>query len=173
MSSLWILSYNFFLISLIAIGGVSAVIPEIHRVFIEQYHLMDEQLFTQLFALSQAAPGPNLIFVGLFGWQVAGALGAIVSLLSLCVPTLILAVMFEKAGAKYQKKKWYYVVKLSLSPIAIGLLLSTSTLLIKKEFNWKIMLFVSFIVFILSRWKINSIYLLFIGAIVGALGLLN
>lgn len=173
MNLIWILSYNFFLISLIAIGGVSAVVPEIHRVFVEQYHLMDEQLFTQLFAISQAAPGPNVIFVGLFGWRVAGVMGAVVSLFSLCVPTLLLAVMFEKTGSQYQSKKWYNVIKLSLSPIAIGLLLSTSTLLIKKDFNWKMIVFISFIVFILSKWKLNSIYLLFIGIIVGALGLLN
>ncbi|MCK6597975.1 MAG: chromate transporter, partial [Bdellovibrionaceae bacterium] len=164
---------NFFIISLIAIGGVSAVVPEIHRVFVEHYHLMDEQLFTQLFAISQAAPGPNVIFVGLFGWQVAGVMGAVVSLFSLCVPTLLLAVMFEKTGSQYQSKKWYNVIKLSLSPIAIGLLLSTSTLLIKKDFNWKMIVFISVIVFILSKWKLNSIYLLFIGIIVGALGLLN
>lgn len=173
MNLIWILSYNFFIISLIAIGGVSAVVPEIHRVFVEQYHLMDEQLFTQLFAISQAAPGPNVIFVGLFGWQVAGVMGAVVSLFSLCVPTLLLAVMFEKTGSQYQSKKWYNVIKLSLSPIAIGLLLSTSTLLIKKDFNWKMIVFISVIVFILSKWKLNSIYLLFIGIIVGALGLLN
>lgn len=173
MSLLLTLSYQFFLISLIAIGGVSATLPEIHRVFVENLHLMNNQQFAQLYALSQAAPGPNLLFVGLFGWQMAGFLGSVVSLVSLCGPTLAIAIVFEKIGAQYHDALFYRAMRIGLAPVAIGLLLSTAVLLIRSQFNWKFLIFTGLNIFIMIRWKMNSIYLIIAGAAVGAFGILN
>jgi len=36
--------------------------------------------FTQLFAVSQAAPGPNILFTSLIGWKLAGLGGALAAL---------------------------------------------------------------------------------------------
>ncbi len=141
MNILIVLALNFFLISLVAIGGVSAALPEIHRIFVDQLHLLDEVTFSHLYALSQASPGPNLMFVGLFGWHMAGATGALVSLVSLCGPTLLLAIGVEQFGSQNQNSPVFTMLKSALVPISIGLLASTVALLLKSQANWKLGVF--------------------------------
>ena len=72
---------QFAILSLFAVGGVMAVIPEMHRQAVEVSHWMTERQFADLFAIAQAAPGPNIIIVTLIGFQVAGFAGAIVATL--------------------------------------------------------------------------------------------
>jgi len=73
------LAANFALLSLLAFGGIGAVTPEIHRVAVEQLHWLSEREFVDYFAIAQGAPGPNVLFVTLIGWHVAGIAGALVA----------------------------------------------------------------------------------------------
>ena len=77
---LWQLASGFAAISLIAVGGGIAVIPEMSRLVVETHGWMSQARFAELFALAQAAPGPNVLVVGLIGWQVAGLAGMVFSL---------------------------------------------------------------------------------------------
>src|SRR5258706_13600256 len=63
---------DFSLLSLIAVGGAITVIPEMHRSVVEVHGWMSGAQFADLFALAQAAPGPNILVVSLIGWKVAG-----------------------------------------------------------------------------------------------------
>ena len=65
-------------LSLLAFGGANAVIPEMQRQVVDVHHWMTAQDFAAMFALAQAAPGPNMMVVGLVGWRVAGVAGAVV-----------------------------------------------------------------------------------------------
>ena len=172
MKILWTLAVQFFLISFLAVGGVSAALPEIHRVFVNQLHLMNNETFNSLFALSQSAPGPNLLFVGLFGLKIAGISGALVSLIALCVPTLLLSVVVEKYGSKYKDSRFYSSLRKSLSPIAIGLLISTSILLIKSATDLRIYILAVISVVLLLTTKVPPLLLMFAGALLGATGIL-
>src|SRR5690606_13671261 len=69
----------FAVISLMAFGGVNAVLPEVHRQAVDIHAWVSNDGFTELYALSQAAPGPNMMIVTLIGWQVGGVLGAFVA----------------------------------------------------------------------------------------------
>ena len=42
--------------------------------------------FTRLFAVAQAAPGPNVLITSLIGYRVAGVAGSLVALFALCLP---------------------------------------------------------------------------------------
>ena len=55
------------------------LIPDMQLRAVEVEHWMTAADFSQLFALSQAAPGPNVLIVSLIGWKVAGVLGGFVS----------------------------------------------------------------------------------------------
>ena len=69
------LAVDFGLLSLIAVGGAMTVLPEMHRTVVDQHGWMSAATFADLFALAQAAPGPNVLFVSLIGWHVAGLAG--------------------------------------------------------------------------------------------------
>src|SRR5262249_49498737 len=73
------LASHFLVLSVLAFGGANAVIPEIHRDAVEVSRWMTDQQFADLFAISQASPGPNILIVALVGYQVAGVAGALVA----------------------------------------------------------------------------------------------
>src|SRR5207245_11699422 len=81
---------QFAILSLLSIGGANAVIPEIQRRAVEVEHWMTNADFAQMFALSQASPGPNVLIVSLVGWKAAGIPGAIVALLAMSGPSSML-----------------------------------------------------------------------------------
>ena len=70
---------SFSLFSLMAVGGAITLIPEMHYYVVESHHWMTGQEFAALFAIAQAAPGPNVLVVSLIGWKVAGLAGALVA----------------------------------------------------------------------------------------------
>jgi len=82
---------TFALMSLFAVGGASAAIPEMHRIAVDVQHWMTDRQFADLYAISQLSPGPNVLIVTLIGYSVAGIAGALAATLAMCVPTAVLA----------------------------------------------------------------------------------
>ena len=81
----------FALLSLLSVGGMSSIMPEFQRVVVETNHWVTPAEFTQLFAVSQAAPGPNVLISSLIGWHVAGILGALAAFAAFALPASVLA----------------------------------------------------------------------------------
>jgi len=100
---LWELAAQFFLLSLLSIGGANAILPEIHLRVVETKQWMTDADFAQLFALSQAAPGPNVLIVSLVGWKVAGVLGGVIALLAMSGPSSILT--YGVAHARSEERR--------------------------------------------------------------------
>lgn len=172
MNILVILAGHFLLLSITAIGGVNASMPEIHRVFVESLHLLSNQEFSELYALSQAAPGPNLLFVALFGWKIASYSGATISLLAMCIPSSLFAIFTEHFGTKYQKAKWSIVARSALSPVTIGLMCSSGLILLKESHHTaSIVLTLATIATMWKFKKLNPIWAIIAGAVLGITGI--
>lgn len=77
MSPLLTIALRFAVLSLLAVGGVTSVLPEVHRVVVDVHGWLTDAEFTRMFALAQANPGPNMLIVTLIGWRVAGLPGAL------------------------------------------------------------------------------------------------
>jgi hypothetical protein len=86
MSVVGELFLEFALLSFVAFGGATALLPEMHRVVVDNHHWLDDTTFTHLYAIAQAAPGPNVLVVTLIGWEVAGLAGALAATLAMCLP---------------------------------------------------------------------------------------
>ena len=70
-SQAWLQLFGHFaMLSLLAIGGAITTVPEIHRYIVGQRGWLDDVSFSGSIALAQAAPGPNVLFVALMGWNV-------------------------------------------------------------------------------------------------------
>ena len=85
------LGLHFALLSLMAIGGISSILPDMQRYVVEANHWLSGTQFADAYALGQAAPGPNMMFVTLLGWQLAGWAGAIVATLAIIFPPILLS----------------------------------------------------------------------------------
>jgi chromate transporter len=112
----------FALLSLFAIGGANAALPEMHRLAVEVEHWMSDRQFADMFAIAQVTPGPNVIVVTLIGYHVAGVTGALVATLAMCGPTCLFAFFVGRIWDRFKDAPWRAALQAALVPISIGLI---------------------------------------------------
>lgn len=120
---------HFMLLSLLAIGGAITTTPEMQRWVVGERGWLSDAQFTASVALAQAAPGPNLLFVAVVGWNVAGLAGVAVTLLGSLLPSTTLALAASRWGARHQTHRLVLAFKAGMAPLTIGLLLATGWVL--------------------------------------------
>ena len=123
------LALDFALLSLLAVGGVVTIIPEMHRAVVEVNGWMSSEAFATFFALAQAAPGPNVMVVTLIGWHVAGPAGALVATTAMLAPAAALTYGASKVWARWNQFAWYRTFERGLVPVTVGLILAGGWLL--------------------------------------------
>ena len=163
-------------LSLVAVGGANAAVPEIRRIVVDRCHWMSATQFIHLFAISQAAPGPNVLLVSLIGWRLAGLAGLLVCTLAMNVPSSILAFAAGRAWTRWSGSPWIERLQGTLAPLAVGLITASGTVMARASDHgmaaWIITALVAaFVVF--SRrnllWAIGSAAVA--GVALGRLGL--
>ena len=120
------LALHFALMSLFAIGGANAAVPEMHRLAVEVMQWMTDRQFTDLFAIAQVTPGPNVIIVTLIGYHVAGLPGALVTTVAMCGPTCLFAGIVGRVWDRFRTATWRVVIQAGLVPLSIGLLAASA-----------------------------------------------
>jgi chromate transporter len=118
------LALDFSVLSLIAVGGAVTVLPEMHRSVVVVHGWMSGAQFAELFALAQAAPGPNILVVSLVGWKVAGLSGAVVATAAMCGPSCVLTFAVSRIWQRFRFARWRSAVQDGLVPVTVGLLLA-------------------------------------------------
>lgn len=118
-------------VSLLAVGGATAVLPEVHRQLVDETGLLSTREFADLFALAQTAPGPNVIAFSLFGWKLAGLPGLAVTTIAVLTPACLLALAASRILSRRDGfvGLWLERLKAALVPLAIGLMLASGWLL--------------------------------------------
>jgi len=131
------LAVQFAIMSLLALGGANAVVPEMHRQAVELRSWMSEREFADMFAISQAAPGPNVMLVTLIGYHVAGVAGALVTTLAMCGPTAVLAQFLGHAWYRFKDAPWRIAVQNGVTPISVGLVAASAIVLTRaSDHSW-------------------------------------
>ena len=157
--------------SLIAFGGINALLPELFKLAVNQEQWIDVQTFSDYFAIAQASPGPNFMTVTLIGWHLYGVIGAFVATLAIAWPSSILIFYLQRLllGIKDPIKK--RAIQYAAAALAIGLVLS-SAWEIALQINhgvaaYSLTVFTILFTFF-TRW--HPLYLIVLGAIIGSLG---
>jgi chromate transporter len=118
-------------LSFLCIGGTIPLIPDMHRFFVDSRGLMTTSEFAGYIALAQAAPGPNILYVALFGYHVAGLAGALTTLGAISLGPFILVIITTKFFTRLQSNPWREIVLRGLAPVTVGLMLAGCVLLTK------------------------------------------
>ena len=126
-----VLAAQFFGLSLMAFGGANAVVPKLQREVVDVHHWMGDRDFAALFAIAQAAPGPNVMISTLVGWKVAGLAGALVATFAMCAPACVLAVWVAKIWDRYREAPLRAALATGLAPVTVGLIGASAYLLIR------------------------------------------
>jgi len=119
----------FALLSLFAVGGANAAIPEMHRIAVEAMHWMTDRQFADSYAIAQMSPGPNVIVVTLIGYHVAGLAGAAVATAAMCGPTCVLAYIVTRTWDRFKEARWRIAIQAGLVPLSLGLIAASALVL--------------------------------------------
>jgi chromate transporter len=190
----WLSLFTHFLgVSLLAVGGAISAAPEMHRFLVSEQHWLDDATFANSITLAQAAPGPNVLFVAAMGMNVGlaqsggahagwtawlyGALGAAISMFGMLLPSGILTLFIARWSRHNRELPFVKAFKAGMAPIVIGLLISTGYVLNNHNHQWSkdwpLWVLSAISVWVVWRTKIHLLWLLGLGAALGALGLLQ
>jgi chromate transporter len=181
---------HFATLSLLAVGGAITTAPDMHRhLVLDQRWLTDTQ-FVSSIALSQAAPGPNVLFVALLGWNVgmnaAGGhaagwhawgwalLGVTISMVAILLPSSVLTYSATRWAHRNREMRAVRAFKTGMAPIVIALLIATGWLLSahhdQPDRDWPLWLLTAVTTVLVWRTRIHLLWLLAAGAGLGWLG---
>jgi chromate transporter len=171
--SLFTLAWSFGMMSLFAVGGANSAIPEIHRLAVDVNHWLSDKQFADVFAISQLSPGPNVLIVTLIGYQVAGIMGALVATLAMCGPTAVFAYYVSRLLARSGHAQWPGIVQAALVPLSIGLMSASGlVLLFTSNTSWAAFLVTGSVAVLAFATRLNPLWLLVAGGLLGFAGVL-
>ena len=186
----WGMFQHFASLSLLAVGGAITTAPDMHRYLVDETHWLSDAQFTSSIALAQAAPGPNILFVALMGWNVGlnaasslgsvwvsatlAMLGLLVAMLGIMLPSSILTYTATRWAHQHREMRAIRAFKSGMAPIVIALLLATAWLLTlshnQPARDWPLYLLTLLTTLIVWRTKVHMLWLIGAGALLGALG---
>jgi chromate transporter len=163
------LALYFSLLSVISMGGMPAVIPEMQRYVVDVKGWLAADEFVQMYALGQAAPGPNVLIASLVGLKVAGLWGALVALLAMCGPAAVIAWWVAGLWDRFKDSPWRAMIQRAMQPMVVGLILSGGYVLATPgDPDWRMWLIAGGTAAgVLAAPRLNPLWLLGAGGIVG------
>jgi chromate transporter len=166
---------HFLMLSLLAVGGAITTAPDMHRYVVTEHGWITGAQFTSSIALAQAAPGPNVLFVAVIGWNVAGPIGALATMTGTLLPSTALTLFVSRWGARRRETRGVRAFTAGLTPLTIGLLVATGWLLMRPYVRDErhaigAIVLVGVAIVGMLRTKLSPMWFVALGAVVGGLG---
>ncbi len=167
-AELWGLFNHFLMLSLLAVGGAITTAPDMHRFLVTEHHWLTDAQFNASIAIAQAAPGPNVLFVAVLGWNTAGAWGAFATMAGILLPSTVVSLWATRWAAKHRESRGVRAFTSGMAPITLGLIVATGWLLTAPTHGHAVsMALVAATVVLTLRTKISPMWLVAGGALVG------
>ncbi|WP_416136221.1 chromate transporter [Aquabacterium sp. A7-Y] len=159
------------MLSLLAIGGAITTAPDMHRYLALEHGWISDADFTTSIALAQAAPGPNIRFVAVLGWNVAGPSGAAVTLLGMMLPSTTLALWATRWRHQRRETRGVRAFTEGMAPITLGLLLATGWILSEpSRHDAGAVALLLLTVAVMVKTKLSPMWMIGVGAVAGMAG---
>jgi len=159
----------FSLLSLLSVGGVSAVMPEMQRFIVDVKGWTSPEEFVQLFAIAQAAPGPNVLVVSLIGWKLFGLPGALMALFAMCGPAGALSWWVSGLWERFREAPLRGLIQRGLAPLMVGLVLAGGYVLATPQGpDWRNLMIAGASAAALAATRLNPLWMLGAGGVLGA-----
>jgi chromate transporter len=161
----------FALCSVIAVGGATSAVPEMHRQAVDVHHWISDRSFTELFAIAQTSPGPNVVFVALLGHQVGGVPGALIAMFAMCAPSCTIAYAAARVVDRFKHAPWRIILQAGLVPVTIGLIASSALIVARAADHDLPTLLITAASFALCYWtRVTPFLALALAAALGLMG---
>ena len=175
-SGLASLFLHFLVLSPMSIGGAITTVPEMHRFLVDQTGWLTETEFTTSIALAQAAPGPNILFVAVLGWNVAGLAGAATAMAGIMLPSTLLTLSATRWARANREHIAVRAFSAGMMPLTLGLIIATGWLLALPflrvdEHRWSTLALIATTVVLTLKTRLGVVWMVLGGGVLGALGL--
>lgn len=166
---------HFMLLSLLAVGGAITTASDMHRYVVVEHGWISDAQFTSSIAIAQAAPGPNVLFVAVIGWNVAGTAGALATLVGTMLPSTLLVLAVSRWAAQRREHPGVRAFTTGMAPLTLGLLLATGWVLADPfvripDQRVGALALIAVTIVAMMRFRISPMWLVALGAVVGAAG---
>ncbi|EKU52097.1 chromate transport protein [Acinetobacter sp. WC-323] len=155
-------------LSLLAFGGGNAILPEMQHQVVIVHQWMSAEQFSSLFAMAQAAPGPNMMIVPLVGWHVAGPAGLLITSLAKFGPSSIITIYALKFWERFKANPLRARFEKALKPITVGLVLVSAWMIADASAQNLLLVIIVILTAILGMFKkIHPLWVMAAGAGLG------
>jgi len=173
---------HYMALSLLAVGGAITTAPDQHRFLVDRQHWLTDPQFNASIAIAQAAPGPNVLFIALLGWNVGlnagglptAALGMALAMLGIMLPSTTLTYLAASWGHRNRDLRAVRAFKQGMAPIVIALLVATGWILATgtqyRLADWPVWLLAIASALLVWRTRIHLLWMLGAGAFLGWMG---
>jgi chromate transporter len=173
---------HFISLSLLAVGGAITTAPDMHRYLVDHNGWLTDPQFNASIAIAQAAPGPNVLFVALMGWNVglntggylAATLGLFATLVGILLPSCTLTYLSARWGQRNRHRRSVRAFKQGMAPIVVALLIATGWVLASSQGTgagrWRLWLLTAVVALVVWRTRLQLLWLLAAGGLLGAFG---
>jgi chromate transporter len=163
---------HFMLLSLLAVGGAITAASDMQRYLVAEHGWIGDAQFTASIAIAQAAPGPNVLFVAVLGWNVAGLPGMVATLVGILLPSSLLTLSVTRWTARHREARGVRAFTTGMAPLTLGLLLATGwvlaePLLRQAGYRLTTLALVGVTIVVMLRTKLGPMWLIALGAVVG------
>ena len=189
------LAWTFFVIGAFTFGGGYAMLSLIQNQVVVEHGWISEATFTDIVAISQMTPGPIGInsatyvgydvLLGASGSPMLGVIGSLTATLALMLPSFVMMLLIVKFYFRFKNSTLYAGTLAWLKPAVVGLIGAAAIILILKTTwtggvpsvqvvadnfpDWKSWVLLGG-AFVAGYWgKVNPIYLILAGAVLGLL----
>jgi len=160
-------------LSILSIGGSNSVVPEMARHAVAEQHWLTGAAFSDLFAISQAAPGPSNLIVAMIGYKVAGIAGAVAAQAAMMLPAGILMILVARIWQRTSARDWHVALERALGPIAIGLIVASGWIVAENAgFSYRGYAAASLCTLLFWRTKVNPLPIMAGAGFLGWAGLI-
>ncbi len=182
---------QYMMLSLLSVSGAITTVPDMHRYLVERHGWLSDAQFNASVAIAQAAPGPNILFVALMGWNLGlnagggidagpvawllGLFGLAVTMTGIMVPSTTLTYFATRWAQRNRTRRDVRAFKQGMAPIVVGLLLATGWVLTRGTVGsaapaWHLWVLTSAAALVVWRTRLHLLWLLAAGALLGVAG---
>ncbi len=167
-------------LSLMSIGGGNAVLPEMHLKAVRGEHWLTDSQFADLFSISQTAPGPSILIVGMIGYAaglpvggvLGGILGGFIATTAMVIPAASLVYAITLFWQQAEQSKWRIAVEKGFAPLTVGLILASSLVMSRAaDHDWRAYLLTVLCTLIFVRTKVNPLIVVAAAGVIGYFGI--
>jgi chromate transporter len=173
------MAWQFLSLSLFSLGGGNTLLAAYHHLSVEQFCWLTNNQFADIYALSEAAPGPSSMIAGLIGmssalgeglpWELMSAYTAETALL---LPSTLVMIVACLGWKRFSHSPWRVAFERGMGPVTLGILFSVGLKILRTANHDIGGYMVSAIVCVLMlRTRISPLWFMAVAGVLGAWGL--